>query len=145
MAKLSVPLQGKSPTGFIRPGLSYNQAVGAKVVCNLIDIGTGVEIDIDMANDIDDINARINELAENPGDLKIITPTPPVEIHIEDDNDPIWDTLATKLTEIPPWVSHLQREEKDKVIELSNKFLTCLDILKDRFMASHTTPSNENA
>ena len=76
MAKLNVSHQGKGFSGFTRPGLSYNQAVGAKVVCNLVDRGTGVE-NIDMAKDIDDINARIDELVENPGNLKIITPTPP--------------------------------------------------------------------
>ena len=75
MVKMGVTASSRDPS-LARPGLAYNQAVGARVICSLVDIGTGVEGDTDMAQEIYDINSKINEIVLNPGDLKIIIPTP---------------------------------------------------------------------
>ena len=145
MAKMGVTASSTGPS-VARPGLAYNQAVGARVVCSLVDIGTGVEGDTDMAQEIDDFNSRIDEIMQNPGDLKIIIPTPIVapEIHAEDDPDPIWDTLLTQVTDAASWSENLQEDQKDKLLELSNRFLSCMEILKNRFTSS-VTNSNNNA
>ena len=145
MAKMGVTASSRDPS-VARPGLAYNQAVGARVVCSLVDIGTGVEGDTDMAQEIDDFNSRIDGIMQNPSDLKIIMPTPIVapEIHAEDDPDPIWDTLLTQVTDAASWSENLQEDQKDKLRELSNRFLSCMEILKNRFTSSATN-SNNNA
>ena len=107
-------------------------------MCNLVDVGTGVPSGTDMSQDIDDTISRIDEILANPGDLKVITPNIPVQIVIEDDGDPIWDTLLTQVSETAVWANLLDRDEKTKVEELSQRFLTCLNILKNRFAETHS-------
>ena len=67
MAKLGNPSTQASNT---RIGITYNTAVKASVVCNLVDVGTGFSDGLGT----DTMAKEIDEILENPGVLKVITP-----------------------------------------------------------------------
>ena len=120
-SSLSLVNQALSP---IRTGLTYNQAVKANVVCNLVSVGTGCPSGTNMENDITDT-------LSNPGSLKQIAPTPLAQI----DKEQAWETSKSKVANLFTWVTSAPVATQQKILELTEKYLYCIEKLEAKYTA----------
>ena len=132
--KIQQPNIQPNQTGTPRTGISYNQAVKANIICNIVDSGTGDSDGIGS----DTMAREIDEKLANPGDLTVIYPrTTPVVNEIIQNHD--LQREVEKVNNFLPWVENAPEEIKDKFLELSRKFCECIEMLQTR----HSIPNNE--